>query len=51
MKKRPPTEAKVACPPNPDPCAMRVPRGPGRAQETLDEADEAHTGADHPEAA
>lgn len=43
--------SQLACPPNPDPCAMRVPRGHGLAQETLDEADEAHTGADHHEAA
>lgn len=41
----------LACPPNPDPCAMRVPRGPGRAQETLDGADEAHPGTDRDEVA
>lgn len=32
-------------------CAVRVPMGPGRVQETLDEADETHTGTDRDEAA
>jgi len=42
----------VACPPKTDPVSMRVPMGHGLAQETLgDETDEAHTGADHHQAA
>ncbi len=32
----------VACSPNPDPHTMRVPNGPGRAEETLDETDKAY---------
>ncbi len=33
---------EVACSPNPDPHTMRVPNGPGRAEETLDETDKAY---------
>jgi hypothetical protein len=44
--------ATMACPPNPDPVAMRAPMDPGRVQEALeDEADEAHTGTDRDQAA
>ena len=42
----------LACPPNPDPGAMRVPRGHGMARETLDdEADQTFGGTDRDQVA